>query len=100
MEDDENLIDMNSNDGLFGNFNIPTEPKKKKLDISGAISVTGDRLNLSYRQRAMIASNVVQAAGISVHDTNISVTTAWRKGKDKRTEKAEKSRTISLSLTI
>ena len=34
---------------------------KKKVDIMGAVSVTADRLGLSYRKRTMFAASVANA---------------------------------------
>ena len=79
--------DLNSNDKYF---NAPRSKKKRKLDIAGAIPSTGDRLNISCRQRTMIASSVVKAVGVSVHDTNISRTSVWRKSRENRITSTDK----------
>ena len=86
MEMDDASTDMNANDK---DFNAP-KSKKRKADIAGAIASTGDRLNISCRQRTMIASSVVKAVGVSVHDTNISRTTVWRKSRENRITSADK----------
>ena len=38
----------------------------------------------------MFSASVAKAAGVSVQDTNISVTTAWRKGREVRARTADK----------
>ena len=50
----------------------------------GPVSATADRLNLSCRQIAMSSAATAKALGVSVADTNISVTTAWRKRTENR----------------
>ena len=59
----------------------------------GAVSTTGDRLGLSARAKAMFAASVVKSLNMSVEDTNISYSTAARKGKTARfnTEETIKS---------
>ena len=54
----------------------------------GKISLTSDRVNISYQGRTMIAASAINALGIDVNDTNISKTTAWRKAQQVRTETA------------
>lgn len=54
------------------------ERKRKKLDVMTPTAVTSDRLNLSYRQRAMFAASVANASGMGVNETNISVSSAYR----------------------
>ena len=51
----------------------------------GKISLTYDRLNVSYQARTMIAASTANALGIKIDDTNISKTTAWRKAQEVRT---------------
>ena len=75
----------NNNDG---DFIGPKNKKKKKIDIMGKISLTSDRVNISYKGRTMIAASTINALGIDVNDTNISKTTAWRKAQQVRTETA------------
>ena len=65
--------------------------KKKKIDVISPISSCCDRLGLSSRKRAMIAASIAKQMDLNVKDTNISVTTAWRKGREK---KEDKSRTV------
>ena len=86
MEEEDASKDVNDNNA--DNFVAPT--KRRRLDIAGAVSITGDRLNVSCRQKVMLSASVVKAAGVSVHDTNISVSTVWRKGRKQRMETAAK----------
>ena len=44
----------------------------------GPMSTTADRLNVSCRKMAMLGSAAVKSVGVSLSDTNISVTSAWR----------------------
>ena len=62
--------------------------KKKKTDIMSRVSLTGDRLGLSIRQRTMYAATVCNAAELPIEDTNISKSTAWRHAKKQRLIKA------------
>ena len=69
---------------------IPTSQEpKSKLNIMGMISSTGDRLNLSNRQKAMMAAACVKACGGKIEETNISYSTACRQGKKVRMETAD-----------
>ena len=58
--------------------------RNKKVNVMGPVSATADRLNLSCRQIAMSIAATAKALGVSVADTNISVTTAWRKRTENR----------------
>ena len=51
--------------------------EKGKTDVMSKISSTADRLNLSIRKRTMIAASTSNALGVSVDDTNISITYSW-----------------------
>ena len=62
--------------------------KKKKIDVMGKISLTSDRVNVSYQARTMIAASTINALGLNIDDTNINKTTAWRKAQEVRTETA------------
>ena len=53
--------------------------KEKKVDIMGPVSLVADRLNLSCMEMAMTSAATVKAMGMKVAETNISVSTAWRK---------------------
>ena len=50
----------------------------------GPITLTSDRVWASFQARAMIAASTVNALGLDIADTNISVTTAWRRAQDVR----------------
>ena len=52
----------------------------------GMISLTADRVNVSYQGRVMIAAAAMNAVGVDIDETNISKTTAWRKANQVRTE--------------
>ena len=96
LQDEENNLifnDDNANDSDENDTNwVPPEckgrRKKQKADIMGDVSLTGDRLGLSVRQRAMFAATVCHAAQVPISETNISKTTAWRRGQKKRVTKA------------
>ena len=60
-------------------FKVRESSRQQKVDVMGPVSVTADRLNLSCRQMAMSSAATARALGLSVEDTNILVTTAWRK---------------------
>ena len=75
----------NNNDGDFVGR---SKKKKKKIDIMGQITLTADRVNVSYQARAMIAAATVNAIGGNIDETNISKTSAWRKAKEVRSETA------------
>ena len=67
--------------------------RKSKTDIMGSISLTADRVNVSYQARTIFAASAINAMGGSIDDTNISKTTAWRKAKAVRTETANQIKT-------
>ena len=67
-------------------FTVSERRKKKKLDVMGAVSNTGDRLGLSGRKKAMFAAAVVKAVGVNVEETNISYSTAKTKARKTRFE--------------
>ena len=48
--------------------------KRKKKDLMSPTLLTADRLGLSYRQGAMYAATIAQSSGVSIKDTDISVT--------------------------
>ena len=54
----------------------PPQKKKKLIDIMSTTATTGDRLGLSYRQRAMYAAAVARAMEVDVDETNISVSSS------------------------
>ena len=55
----------------------------------GKISLTCDAMNISVRDRTVISATVANALGVDLDKTNINQTTAWRKGKEVRLEKAK-----------
>ena len=73
---------------LNDNFKGGEISKKKKVDIMGPVSMVADRLNLSCMEMAMTSAATVKAMGMNVADTNISVSTAWRKRTKARLEQA------------
>ena len=79
----ESEIIDNNNDG---DFIGPKRKQHKKIDIMGKITLTSDRVNVSYQGRAMIAASTANALGVDINDTNISKTTAWRKAHEVRTK--------------
>ena len=66
--------------------------RTKKIDVTGPVSLTADRLGLSSRQRAMFSAAVAKYIGVDVAERNISVTTAFRKGQDGRKAKSDSIR--------
>ena len=62
--------------------------KKKKIDVMSKITGTGDRLGMSVRQKAMFAASVCNATSVPISETNISKTTAWRRGRENRIAKS------------
>ena len=81
--DEEDDIDNNDSD-----FKASEMKRSKKVDIMGPVSQVADRLNISCRTMAMTSAATVKAMGLQVADTNISVTTAWRKRTQGRLEVA------------
>ena len=79
------VVDNNNDEDFIG-----PRKKKRKIDIMGKISLTSDRVNVSYQARAMIAASTVNALGGDVYETNISKTSAWRKAHEVRTKTAVK----------
>lgn len=70
------------------NLEASARSKKKKTDIMGPVAACSDRLGLSVRKKAMFAASVARAAGVSVDDTNISRSTAWRRSQEERVKSA------------
>ena len=90
QEDDEDKenIDEDDNLDMGEDFKVRTVNKKRKVDIMGPVSTVVDRLNLSSREMAVTSAATVKALGVEVADTNISVSTAWRKRTKGRLELA------------
>ena len=65
------------------------DKKRKKADVMGMVSGTGDRLGMSCRQKAMFAASVCNATQVPLTETNISKTTAWRRGQEERVKNAK-----------
>ena len=63
--------------------------RKKTIDVMGKISLTADSLNISVRDRTVMADSVVNALGLDENNTNVSKTSSWRKGQTARIEKAD-----------
>ena len=83
---DEDVSDKDENE----NFRVDVSVKKqKKVDVMGPISATADRLNLSVRERSMIAASVANALNVDIDTTNISRNVAWEKARKVRLSKAE-----------
>ena len=85
------VLDENENDE---NFEVKKARKKRgddreKIDVMGKISLTCDAMNISVRDRTVISATVANALGVDLDKTNINQTTAWRKGKEVRLEKAK-----------
>jgi len=89
------LIGSNSesNPDSDSEWTSPERIKKRKVDVMGKIALTSDRLGISARKRAALAATCINAANIPMADTNISVTSAWRKGRQKRLQQSEKVKT-------
>ena len=89
-KDDENAdirdteVGENNNDKDF----IGLRDKRTKIDIMGKVSLTSDRANVSYRDRAMIAASTANALGVDIEHTNISKSTACRKAQQVRSKTA------------
>ena len=71
-----------------GDF-VTKKMRKKTIDVMGKISLTADSLNISVRDRTVMAASVVNALGLDINNTNVSKTSAWRKGQTARIEKAD-----------
>ena len=80
-DDDSDKDDCNNDRSYTSNIR---EPTKKKIDVMGPVAATADRLNLSCAAMAMQSAATARALGVNVADTNISVTTAWRKRTEGR----------------
>ena len=61
-------------------------PKERleKIDIMGAISRTADARGLSIRDHTAVAASVVNALGVDLNRTNISITSAHSRAKVER----------------
>ena len=61
-------------------------PKKRtqKIDVMGKVSRTADALGLSMRQRAAMTASVLNSVDINLNETNVSVMSAHKKGKENR----------------
>ena len=62
---------------------------RKKIDVMGEISLTCDARNISKINRTIVAASVLNALGMTIEDTNINTTSAWRKGQQVRVAKAK-----------
>ena len=81
--------DSNSESGSELEWVSPTREKKRRVDVMGNVSITGDRLALSARKRAAFAASCMNAVEVPVSLTNISFTTAWQRARTERLEKAQ-----------
>ena len=85
-ENKEVTIDENDNDI---DFEMKKAKKvKKKIDVMGKISLTCDALNVSIRDRTVMAASVANALGVDIDTTNINKTTAGKEGLKLRLEKS------------
>ena len=87
--DDDTLVVEDKNDKDKEFVESVRSRDKKKVDVMGPISVTADRLNLSVRERSMIAASVANALNIDIDSTNISRNVAWEKARKVRLSKAD-----------
>ena len=78
-------LDVNENDLTYEERKTK---KKKKIDVMGAIAQCSDARHLSVRDKTFVAASVSNAFGIGIEETNISKTTAWRRGCEERVKKA------------
>ena len=78
-------LDVNENDLTYEERKTK---KKKKIDVMGAIAQCSDARHLSVRDKTFVAASVSNAFGIGIEETNISKTTAWRRGGEERVKKA------------
>ena len=84
--EDEVVVDENKN---YPTFQVKEmKMKKDKIDVMGKISLTCDARNMSKNYRTVVAASVANALGVDINQTNISSTTAWRKGQEARTKKS------------
>ena len=82
--EDEDIVD----DDKSGNYRSK-KSKVAKIDIMGAIAVTGDRLGLSVRKKTMFAASICSAVGIDINNTNVSATSTWRRTRQERLDTAK-----------
>ena len=85
--DDEYEVDDNANDHDFVN-RTRWSRESRKADIMGPISQVADAQNISVRGRLFVAAAACNANGIDLKRTNVSRTTAWRRGQQQRLKKA------------
>ena len=85
--DDEYEVDDNANDHDFVN-RTRWSRESRKADIMGPISQVADAKNISVRGRLFVAAAACNANGIDLKRTNVSRTTAWRRGQQQRLKKA------------
>ena len=85
----EQQVDENDNDKSY-------TQGRSLIDVMGPISLTCDARNISVRDRTVVAASVVNALGpslgITLDDTNVNKSTAWRKGQKKRLQKSKQIR--------
>ena len=70
---------------------------QQKVDVMGPIAAVADRLNISCRSMAMLGAAAAKSTGLSVSQTNCSVTTAWRQRSRSRKKLLETVRGSFLS---
>ena len=86
-EEEDSEMDDNGNDPDYQSKE--KKIKQSKIDVMGKISVTCDAKNVPIRVRTVVAASVANALGIDIDKTNISKTTAWRKGRETRLKKSK-----------
>ena len=68
---------------------IGPRAKRGKIDMMGGISLTADARNISVRNKIFLAASVSNTLGVNLAQTNISQTTAWRKGRNEHFRKSD-----------
>ena len=85
-EKEDSEMDENENDPEYQNKE--KRVKQPKIDVMGQISVTCDARNVTLSDRIVVAASVANALGVDIDKTNISRSTAWRKGQEARLNKS------------
>ena len=88
--DDLDVDDLDNNDKDYVYEGTTRKPKKK--DVMSHISQAADAQNLSVRKRLKITASTLNAAGVDLASTNVSRSSAWRKGQQQRLKKAKEVR--------
>ena len=96
------MIEEDSEAESYENDNYPNFEMKEqivmkhRIEFMGKISLTCDGRNVSSRSRTVMAASVANALDVDINLTNISKTTAWRKGQEARHKQSKEIKDNSM----